>query len=406
MARATSSVSAAWNWIRTTGTDIWKETGSVRLKEARSTSYSSGDGAIGADADGYSQWGEGSYASPHVQDNDTWFRGFSKTTYENSWKVSNAQPDAAAPPITDGFTLSFDGNRYQKALNHVTNQKEIWGFVGKAVFDESITYSFSSDNREINSDPKNRDWGGGTYAAPVVQADHTFNRSKTTVDGKGAFDQWGKPMGNAGGAQAFAGGVPEMKVESESGETYQKREFANQADMDATISGIEAALGGWKDVSRWTAGELQLQRILADDYGLTQEPPEVVAKRAAAVASLRAWAAGHNAASTTYDEFHDFMLGWLDTLPSLGDWKNADQLRAFSTTFTTRSSARRRAAAWTACARPSTAPSPAPRGTLAGRDERGHSGQQLVPLHGRRGDVADRQVGRCGAGRGGGQGPL
>ena len=56
-----------------------------------STSYSTDDKPVGL-VDGYSAYGSGSYLDPHQQENDTWFRGFSKTLYTGSYSLINGKP--------------------------------------------------------------------------------------------------------------------------------------------------------------------------------------------------------------------------------------------------------------------------------------------------------------------------
>ena len=95
----------------------------------------------------------------------------------------------------------------------------------------------------------------------------------------------------------------------------------DQADMNAKIASIKAVVNGIADPAPLSALDIRMERILRNDASWNPPPPQMAAAiKAAANAAIDAWAAGHNAANSNYDDFYDFMLTWLDTFPELDQW--------------------------------------------------------------------------------------
>ena len=292
--------------------DIWQQTGLARLQEALSWSYSSNDVKVGGTLGVDINYGEGSFETPKAQDNGTWFRGFSRVDYSNSYLISG-KLNTANPPVTkENWSLSFDGtNRYTKSItSEQTANQTVWANTGRVVPTATETYSFSSDNERLDADRHHPNWGSGTYWTPVIRtSDHTYERSYSKTDYSKSYDNVGRTTSIA---------PTNTDVTSESGDIWKKSEFTSQADMDQTISTLSSILDGYTAPPALSATELENERILRDDPTYT---PVWGFDKTSLLSELTQWAASHTAADTTYEEFVDFAISWLDHFPTLDQWE-------------------------------------------------------------------------------------
>ncbi len=289
------------NIQETFSNDLWNLNGEMRLVQSVSDSYSSNNDLVGGTVGVDSVYGAGSPTTPFVEDNGTSFIGHSETDYNNSWLPITGQANAQSVPVTNSWTLNYDGFRYEKSVTNETYQADAWGESAKLVAALSTTQSFSSDQN-----------GGGTYYTPVIRADHTYDRSLTTVDYFGSYDQFGRPTDHP----------PVSQTQQDSGEVWRQSEFESQDDMDAQVALLLTALNGLTDAPPISAQDQQLGAILRQTDSYDPNNQQVDQLKGTLTASLEQWVAGHNIANTSYDDFYDFVISWLGQFPTLDQWQN------------------------------------------------------------------------------------
>ena len=177
---------------QTNRNDLWSTLGAVRLQESTAKSYSSNGALVGGTPGVDSVYGAGSFVSPFVQDNDTWFHGFNRTTYVDSWGTDSQPGPGRQAPKSSGWTVSFDGFHFQKSVSNTTNNNAVWNWVGKA--------SSCSPRRRSRSPPTTRSSARTSTIRNTAAEPSTRRSSRAITRSTAATTPWTRRLPITSGA--------------------------------------------------------------------------------------------------------------------------------------------------------------------------------------------------------------
>jgi hypothetical protein len=104
---------------------IWQKTGLARLELVSSRSYTS-------EVTNSDTW---TYDNPYNNTADkSWSRSYTETNYKGSYDANGRIVTTRPPQVTDGYSLSFDGEHtYTRSEIKQTNNEAVWANLGKVV---------------------------------------------------------------------------------------------------------------------------------------------------------------------------------------------------------------------------------------------------------------------------------